>query len=216
MVWNKTYNHEKRVWGDQPSEAAIFAYNYLKQSQQFRDSKDIFVLDMGCGYGRDAVLLARDLPCHILGLDSSEYAIELARESLPKEFEKRIELLCYDFSHVNDKYDVILVSNLYQLLKPDERSKLRETLKRCLKTDGIIFLGTLSTRDPQHFGKGRPVKNETNSFIEDVYIHFCTREELEKDFDFLNISALFEREYNEPHSPADHHHITWVLIGKLK
>ena len=85
MVWNNTYSHEKRVWGDRPSEAALFTYNYLKQSRQFHDSKDIFVLDMGCGYGRDAVFLAHDLPCHVLGLDSSEKAIEMARESLPKE-----------------------------------------------------------------------------------------------------------------------------------
>jgi len=215
MVWNETYSQDKRVWGDRPSEAAVFAYNYLKQSQQFSKSNDIFILDLGCGYGRDAIFLAQGLPCHILGLDSSERAIELARESLPKGMEKRIELLNFDFSHVNDKYDVILISNLYQELKPEERAKLRDTIKRCLKKDGILFLGTLSTRDPQHFGKGSPVTKEANSFIiNDEYFHFCTRAELEKDFDFLNIFALFEREYQGPHIPDDHHHIVWMLMGR--
>jgi cyclopropane fatty-acyl-phospholipid synthase-like methyltransferase len=217
MVWNKTCDHEKRVWGDRPSEAALFAYNYLQQSRQFRNYKDIFILDLGCGYGRDAVFLTNNLPCHILGLDSSEKQINMARESLPKELEKQIELLCYDFSHVNDKYDVILVSNLYQLLKPEERAKLRDTVKRCLKANGILIFGTLSVRDPQHLGQGTPVPNETNSFIDqEGYVHLCTREELEKDFEFLHISGLFEREYHGPHSPEDHHHITWILIGKLK
>ncbi len=217
MTWDKTYNSEKKVWGDKPSKLAMFVYNFLKQSTQFRDKKDIFILDLGCGYGRDAIFLANNLPCHILGVDNSEKAIEMARESLTRELEKRVELLCYDFSHVNDRYDIILASNLYQILKPDERGKLRETVKRCLKSNGLLFLSTLSVRDPQHFGQGTPIENDPNSFQQDKYIHLSTREELEKDFDFLNISALFEREYNEPRSTGDdHHHISWILIGGMK
>jgi SAM-dependent methyltransferase len=217
MVWNVTYSQDKRVWGDRPSEAAVFTYNYLQQSPRFRQSKDLYILDLGCGYGRDAIFLAGELSCHILGLDSSEKAIEMAREYLPKGMEKQIELLCYDFSYVNDKYDVILVSNLYQILRPEERVKLRETVKRCLKTDGILVLGTISTRDPQHSGRGIPVADEPNSFIEnEEYFHLCSRTELEKDFDFINIFGLFEREFHGPHVPVAHHHITWILMGSMK
>jgi cyclopropane fatty-acyl-phospholipid synthase-like methyltransferase len=216
LPWNTTYNSDKKVWGDKPSELAIMAYNYLRESQGFRSRKDIFVLDLGCGYGRDAVFLAEHLPCHILGLDNSESAIELARQSISADLEKRIELLNYDFSQVNDKYDVILVSNLYQLLKPKERASLRETVKRCLKSDGVFFLSTFSVRDPQHFGKGQPVEGEPNSFLDVRYLHLSTRQELESDFDFLSISALFEREFHEPRSTRDHDHIAWILMGKIK
>jgi SAM-dependent methyltransferase len=156
------------------------------------------------------------LPCHILGLDNSEKAIEMARASTPGEIEKRIEFLCFEFSHVNDKYDIILASNLYPLLKPDERAKLRETVKRCLKTDGMFFLSTFSVHDPQHFGKGTPVENEPNTFFENRYLHLSDRAELEADFDFLEINALFEREFHERRSVEDHHHISWVLMGRLK
>jgi hypothetical protein len=130
---------------------------------------------------------------------------------------KRVELLCYDFSRVNDRYDIILASSLYQILKPEERDKLRETVKRCLKQNGLLFLSTLSVQDPQHFGQGTPIENDPNSFQQEKFVHFSTREELEKDFDFLNISALFEREYIEPRfSGNDHHHISWILIGGMK
>lgn len=216
MTWNKTYSSDSKVWGDKPSELAVFAFNYLQQSDQFKNNSDIFILDMGCGYGRDAGFLAQNLPCHILGLDNSEKAIEMARASLSKETEKRIEFLCYDFSHVQDKYDVILASNLYQLLKPEERAKLRDTVKRCLKSDGVFFLSTFSVRDPQHFGKGTPVENEPNTFFENHYIHLSYRSELEADFDFLNITALFEREFHERRSTEDHHHVSWILMGRLK
>jgi cyclopropane fatty-acyl-phospholipid synthase-like methyltransferase len=215
MSWNKTYSSDQRLWGDRPSELAWFAANYLKQSSQFQGRADIFLLDLGCGYGRDAMYLAQNLPCHILGLDNSDKAIEMARESLSKELQKRIEFLCYDFSHVSDKYDIILASNLYHLLRPEERDKFRETVKRCLKTGGLFFLSTLSVRDPQHYGKGTPIDNDANSFQDKKYIHLSTREELEESFDFLNISALFEREFHETRSKEDHHHICWLIMGKI-
>jgi cyclopropane fatty-acyl-phospholipid synthase-like methyltransferase len=216
VPWNQTYGNDNRIWGDKPSELTLYAYNYLKQNPRFSALTDIFVLDLGCGYGRDAIFLAQNLPCHVLGLDNSETAIEMARESIPKEVEKKIELLCYDFSNVSDKYDVMLASGLYQFLNPGERANLRETVKRCLKSDGVFFLGTLSVRDPQHIGKGTPVEGEENSVMDGKYHHFCTRQELEKDFDFLKLYALFEREYTEWHSTSSHHHISWILMGMLK
>ena len=216
LPWNTTYKTDKKVWGDKPSELAVAVYNYLRESQGFSNRKDIFILDLGCGYGRDAIFLAQNLPCHILGLDNSQAAIDMAGQSLKGSLGKRIEFLCYDFTSVSDKYDVIFISNLYLLLKPDERIKLRETIKRCLKHDGVLFLSTLSVSDPQHFGKGVPVEGETNSFFDVRYMHLSTRQELEEDFSFLTIHALYERQFHEPRTPRNHDHVSWILMGRLK
>jgi hypothetical protein len=137
----------------------------------------------------------------------------LARESLTHDLEKRIEFLCYDFNHVNDKYDVIFISNLYHLLDPAKRAELRETLRRCLKTSGLLFLNTFSVNDPQHFGRGLPVVGETNSFFDERYYHFSTRGDLEQEFAFISISALFEMEFHEARANGNHHHVTWILMG---
>jgi cyclopropane fatty-acyl-phospholipid synthase-like methyltransferase len=212
--WNNTYAHQKKIWGDQPSPLALYTCNSLKEDSHFKAASDLFILDLGCGYGRDAVYLAQNLPCHILGLDSSEEAISMAAELLPKSLTKRVELLCYDFSHVSDKYDVIFMANLYHVLPPDNRIKLIETVKRCLKNDGILFMSTLSVHDPQHFGKGTPAANEQNSYTDEIYLHFSSRADLEKEFDFLNITALFERDYRERHDGGEHHHISWMMMAR--
>jgi cyclopropane fatty-acyl-phospholipid synthase-like methyltransferase len=213
--WNKTYTEEKKVWGDQPSQLAVFALNALKENSHFKIAGDISILDLGCGYGRDAIYLAQNLPCHILALDASETAIQMARESMPKNLTNRIELLCYDFAQVTDRYDIIFAANLYHVLGPNDRERLRETIKRCMMKDGLLFLNSLSIHDPQHFGKGAPVENEKNAYIDEIYLHFSSRADLEKDFEFLTIPALFEREFRERHATGEHHHITWLMMGKM-
>ncbi len=214
MVGDRSFTNEERVWGMEPSELGLFASSTLKQGHQFQ--KEIYILDLGCGYGRDALYLARNLKCHVQGIDNSEKSIALARESVPNELADRIEFLLFDFSAAADRYDVVFISNLYQLLKTDARAKLRETVRRCLNTDGWLFLSTLSVSD-RECGRGKPVENEENSFQDKRFLHFCNRKELEDDFDFLNITALFEREYRERHSNGTtHEHISWILLGSLK
>jgi SAM-dependent methyltransferase len=198
-----------------PGQLALFAANFLKQSSRFKGSQDIFLLDLACGPGQDPIYLAQNLPCHILAVDNSASAVESAREILPKDLEKRVELLCYEFSQLNDRYDVIFVSNLYHRLGPEERSRLRETIRRCLKIGGILFLSALSIKDPQHFGKGQPVEGESNSFWSERYLHFSTREDLTREFDFIRISALFESAFVEVRAEGNHHHVDWILMGSL-
>jgi hypothetical protein len=118
---------------------------------------------------------------------------------------------------VEGKYDVVFASNLYQLLRLDERTKLREAVKLCLKTDGTLFISTLSINDPQHYGIGTRIDSDINSFQDEKFLHFCTQDEIERDFCFLRINELSEQEYYEHRSTGEtHHHISWMLSGTLK
>jgi hypothetical protein len=57
------------------------------------------------------------------------------------------------------------------------------------------------------------VENEKNAFIDEFYLHFSSRSDLEKDFSFINIWALFEREYRERRVTGEHHHVSWLMMG---
>ncbi|MBL7118966.1 hypothetical protein ISS96_03030 [Candidatus Bathyarchaeota archaeon] len=50
----------------------------------------------------------------------------------------------------------MLSSNVYQILRTDERKEFRETIARKSNPNGLLFLSTLSARDPEHSGKGTP------------------------------------------------------------
>ncbi len=213
MTWDSTYQDHERVWGDRPSALATFACHHLKTEK--RSENAIEILDLGCGYGRDAKYLAHALNCSILGIDNSSKAIEMAKGSLPADLQPRVRFECRDFSQANqDKFDIVFASNFYHLLRTEERQSFKDTVKKNLKPGGRLFLSTLSPRDPEHYGKGKPVENEANSFQDEKFLHFCTREELESDFGFLAIDDLSEHEYYEPRSNGEvHHHILWILSG---
>ena len=213
MTWDDAYRTDQRVWGDKPSELAAFACRHLQGIKS--SGKAIGILDIGCGYGRDAIYLANNLNCRVLGIDNSSEAIEMARKALPADLESRVTFQCCDFRQMADgKFDIIFASNFYQLLKKDERQDLRDTVNKKLKPGGTFFLSTFSTGDPEHFGQGQHIEDDINSFKDKRFLHFCTREELESDFSFLPIRELGEHEYYEPRSNGEvHHHILWILAG---
>jgi cyclopropane fatty-acyl-phospholipid synthase-like methyltransferase len=212
MSWDSTYQDHQRVWGDRPSALAAFACHYLKGKDL---GEAIEILDLGCGYGRDAFYLAHSIDCHILGIDNSGKAIEMARKSLTGELESHIRFECCDFNNIaGGQFDIVFASNFYHLFKAEDRQSFVATIKKNLKPSGMLFLSTLSNKDPEHFGKGRRIETEENSFKDEKFLHFCTKEELEKDFSFLDIKELSEREYFEPRSNGEvHHHILWILVG---
>jgi hypothetical protein len=75
----------------------------------------------------------------------------------------------------------------------------------------------MSPRDPQHYAVGDPVSGEERSWVDKVYLHFCTAEELERDFPEFEVLDLEERAYEEPRPDAPpHHHTSWFLEGRRR
>ena len=215
MYWDNTYGNNECVWGECPSELAIATTRYLQKCKL--NNRTLSILDIGCGYGRDAFYFLDNLRCRVLGIDISEKAISIALNAILKAQDKKdAKFQCCDFAELKEgKHDIVFTSNFYHLLENNKRTELRKTFKRTLKPKGLLFLSTLSISDPEHYGKGIPVPGESNSFQDTVYIHLCTREELAEDFAFLNIKELYEHEYHEPHTGGKvHHHISWILIGE--
>jgi SAM-dependent methyltransferase len=213
MSWDEQYGQQGQVWGEGPGELALFLVGNRQRLGLPEGPVDI--LDIGCGYGRDALYIAESIPCRIMGIDTSATAVAMAGELAGRKPGWNVEFRCCDFGDVaGSDYDVVFMSNLYHILRPDERRRLREAVRAVLRPGGLLLVCTLSVNDPEHEGKGEPVENEPNSFVDEKYVHLCTREELEADFDFIEIGELFEREYAEPRAGGEHHHISWILSGR--
>jgi SAM-dependent methyltransferase len=211
--WDKAYDSQGSVWGDRPGELAVFAGDFLTRANG--DPSTLEIADLGCGYGRDAFYLASRLGCAVTGIDSSAKAISLANQSRPEELKNRVSFICADLAGLDRTFPVIFAANLYQVLRLGERARLAATVIERLSPGGLLFLGTLSTRDPEEYGKGRPVSGEDDSFESEKFLHFATRSELERLFSPLAILELCERRYLEPHPGGrTHDHIAWMLAAR--
>lgn len=203
------------MWGGGPGVLAVEAVKLLKTAGT--PAVPPYILDIGCGYGRDTFYVADTIACRVLGIDVSEKAIEMAKSAAAEAKRTNVEFRCAGFTGIGKKeFDIVFVSNLYQILHREERAGLRQAVMSALKPGGMMFLCTLSTKDPEHYGKGEPVPGDTNSYKDAVYLHFCTGEELLGDFGFLTVDKLYEHEYHEPRAAgAPHHHVSWILMGRL-
>lgn len=215
MSWNRDYEKSGRIWGENPGVLAEAAVGYLKKNRPGTERFDL--LDIGCGYGRDAFYLSDNLKFSVLGVDVAEKSIAIAMDTVMKTKRRNISFQSIDFASLGgDKYDIVFASNVYQILHKYEREAFRNTVQKALRPEGLLFLATLSINDPEHYGKGERIAGEENSFKEEKYLHFCTREELTKDFGFLSIKELYEQKYAEPRSNGQiHHHVSWILIGTI-
>ena len=219
--WDGRYRAGGALWGEAPSELAALAIARLRELGPA--ATGLTLLDLGCGYGRDAVALWDALRLSIVGVDGAARAIEMARAALPPA--ATIEYRVADLADTGEvghapgaptgRFDVVYCSNVYQLLDPAGRIALRATVADRLVPGGLLFLSTLSYRDPQHAGRGEPIVGEPDSYLEHTYLHFCRRAELERDFGFLRLERLDEIAYLEPRPEgAPHDHVSWIVVGR--
>jgi len=222
LHWEKLYSAGERPWGDSPSELARLAVARLGPAASSSDQAPFALLDVGCGYGRDSRYLAAELRCRVVGIDPSPAAVVAARSArtrdLTAEYFVAEAAAFVAQTEQAGGYDVVFAGQVYALLGPIGRREFVAALAALTRPGGLLFLSTLSPRDPQHYAVGRPVTGEQRSWIEHAYLHFCTAEELTADFvEAFEVLDLEERGYDERHpGGAAHRHASWFLEGRRR
>ncbi|RJS86440.1 class I SAM-dependent methyltransferase [Methanophagales archaeon] len=79
MSWNNVYKEAGNIWGERPGGLAIAMVKYLRGHKT--NDNMIRILDIGCGYGRDALYFLGHFRCEILGIDISEKTIDMAKKA---------------------------------------------------------------------------------------------------------------------------------------
>jgi cyclopropane fatty-acyl-phospholipid synthase-like methyltransferase len=100
------------------------------------------LLDIGCGYGRQDLLLARDYGLKVTGVDISPALIETARR-LARNADLSIT---YDVKHGRDlnwqeEFDHCLIAfNTFSLFSPEDAPVVLHAVHRALRECGRLFL----------------------------------------------------------------------------
>lgn len=102
------------------------------------------VLDLGCGAGTSAMLLAREFNLDVTGIDRSMQNLELARQragraGLTIEFS---EADAHDLPLENDCFDLVLCECVFSLLGDAEQAL--DGVKRVLKPGGLFLVSDMA------------------------------------------------------------------------
>ena len=135
-VYDKRYQTEGFYWGTRPSS---LCYEILKLAPPV---KELRVLDVGCGEGKDAVFLARN-GYHVSGFDASSVGIEKAKLAAER-LDLSINFFVADINEfrANERYDIIFSSGTLQYIKPSLRGEILSNYKEHTFADGIHALHT--------------------------------------------------------------------------
>ncbi len=173
-------------------------------------------LDLGCGEGRNSLLLAR-YGYHVHAIDASSQGIQKLERYAHSQGLDNINCEVADVRTVELKpnfYDTIVAVTILDHITKDEGKKVAEAMIEALKPEGFVFIESFTVHDPAASAASR--KNETISETASFVQHYFDEGELAAWFSRLK-TALYEEvmKYDDSHGEP-HYHGLARLIGRKK
>jgi SAM-dependent methyltransferase len=194
--WDKRYESEGKIWGEQPSLTAKYA------AVLFQRANIQSILVPGSGYGRHTKFLSES-GFNVTGIEISATALNLAYKfDLHSRFYQSSVL---DMSFDNHRYDGIFCFNLLHLFLEKERRVFIAECERKLEKWGGMFFSVFSEKETS-YGEGREVEKNTFESRPGRPAHYFTEEDLKEHFAKYNIVESGIMEDPEDHGGKPHTH----------
>jgi len=103
-----------------------------------------YVLDVGCGAGKNAIYLAKKYGCRVMGIDISREVVEIAEKNASSEkLRDRVSFVVGDSRNIpfgDNSFDVVICESVLVFLSDEDRKKAISEYKRVVKSGGYICL----------------------------------------------------------------------------
>ena len=138
--YEKQYREKRNVCGDQFPEIAEFFDTYPKQPAR--------VLDLGCGQGRDALMVARH-GHSVLGVDISGTGVQQMKEDANRE-NLQIQGAIADITdyEIDEDFDVVILDRVLHMLKEEVRIGVLKRVMRRVLPGGFILIADMQSNKP--------------------------------------------------------------------
>lgn len=183
------------------------AYEYTLGRTRSYLSKDDNVLELGCGTGSTALLLAEHVT-HITATDLSSSMIDIAREKATAQKIANVEFIKMEVAGLgrsSDEFDVVMAFNLFHLLETPEKSIVE--LTACIKQGGLFI-----SKTPCLAGKAWlfvPMIKVMQLFGKAPFVGFISVDRMDRIVENAGFEILEKEDY--PNSPPNH----YIVARKL-
>ncbi len=207
-----------RVYGE-PDTPFYYGLKPSQELEQFLNDTRPPVgeaLDLGCGEGRNSLLLAR-YGYYVHAIDASSQGIQKLERYAHSQGLDTINCEVADVRTVELKpnfYDTIVAVTILDHITEDEGKKVAEAMIEALKPGGFVFIESFTVHDPAASAASR--ENETISETASFVQHYFDEGELAAWFSRLK-TTLYEEvmKYDDSHGEP-HYHGLVRLIGRKK
>ncbi len=143
MTYSSAYFKEK----DMTLEQAQLA-KYHRLCQQLRLNSSDHVLEIGSGWGGNAIYMAKHFGCKVTTVTLSEEQYKLATEKIIKEnLEDKITVLIKDYRSIEGKFDKIVSIEMLEAVGAEYYETYFKKCAQLLKKDGIFALQVITSPD---------------------------------------------------------------------
>jgi len=134
--------------GDETLDEAQAAKKRHIAAKLLLDRPDLTVLDIGCGWGGMALTLAKDFGARVTGITLSEEQLTEARARADAAgLSERVKFELIDYRAMDQQFDRIVSVGMFEHVGIPNYKTFFETLKRCLKPDGVALLHSIGRFD---------------------------------------------------------------------
>lgn len=134
--------------GDETIDEAQTAKKHHIAAKLLLNKPDLTVLDIGCGWGGMALTLAREYGARVTGITLSVEQLNEARRRAEAEgLTDRVRFELQDYRDIRDSYDRIVSVGMFEHVGVPNYGVFFETMKRCLKPDGVALLHAIGRFD---------------------------------------------------------------------
>ena len=156
------------------------------------------ILDLGCGAGRHAILLAKE-GFQVVAFDVSETALRTLDNRLKEGSIDNAVLVEHEMGElpfIENYFDGVVSTNVLHHGKLDEIKKAIDELHRVLKQGSSAFIIVLSVADFRN-GNGKRLERNTYVFTKGeekgIIHHFFTQQELRSILRKFDVTSFNER-----------------------
>ncbi|QCE33253.1 class I SAM-dependent methyltransferase [Acetobacteraceae bacterium] len=128
-------------------EAQIAKKKHIAQKLALT-SKNLHVLDIGCGWGGLAITLAKDYGVKVTGITLSKEQLSIAQKRVEKAgLSHLVDFKLSDYRSLHQKFDRIVSVGMLEHVGKSQYEEFFSGVKRLLKTKGVALIHSIGRKD---------------------------------------------------------------------